>query len=383
MADKNDGGDRPIRILHVLGGMNRGGVETWLMHVLRNIDRKRYRMDFLVHTTKPCAYDDEIRALGSQIIPCLRPSKPWLYARNFMRAISTQGPYDIVHSHVNHYTGFVLRLAHRAGVPLRIAHSHNDTRAMESAARVTRRIYLRTMRGWIERYSTLKLACSRVAADSLYDPALTRNDSHIILHYGIDLSAFSASVDRNEARAEFDIPQDAVVFGHVGRFFEQKNHTFLLNIAAEASKREPRTRLLLVGDGPLREEIAQKAHDLGIGEVVIFAGVRSDISRLMMGVMDVFILPSLHEGLPLVALEAQAAGLPCLLADVITHEIDVIGPLVHRMGLSEPPSAWAKRSLANLVPPIARRDAARLMSTSGYSISSSANTLLTLYRTAS
>ena len=112
-----------IRILHVVGGMNRGGIETWLMHILRHIDRDRFQMDFLVHTTSSCAYDQEILSLGSQIIPCCQPSQPWLYALNFRRILREYGPYDIVHSYVHHFSGYVLLLAKLALQPLHLVSS--------------------------------------------------------------------------------------------------------------------------------------------------------------------------------------------------------------------------------------------------------------------
>src|SRR6188474_985657 len=123
-----------MRVLHVLGGMDRGGVETWLMHVLREWDRGRGQMDFLVHTTRQCAYDEEVRALGARIIPCLTPRRPWSYSKRLRRILRDFGPYDVVHSHVHHFSGMVLRAARTSGVPVRIAHSHNDTSGVEASA---------------------------------------------------------------------------------------------------------------------------------------------------------------------------------------------------------------------------------------------------------
>ena len=134
-----------MRILHVLGKLDYGGVETWLVQVLRHIDRQKYQMDFLVHTTDPGMYDEEVRALGARIIPCLGPSNPLQYALNFRRVLGEYGPYDVVHSHVHHYSGYVLMLAAMVGVTVRIAHSHNDTRSAESAKSVGRRAYRRIM----------------------------------------------------------------------------------------------------------------------------------------------------------------------------------------------------------------------------------------------
>ncbi len=159
---------RSIRILHVVSGMNRGGIETWLMHILRHIDRDHFQIDFLVHTTQPCAYDNEIRALGSKIIPCLHPSQPWLYAHNFKRILREYGSYDIVHSHVHHFSGYVLRLAQQAGVPTRIAHSHNDTSSLQAKAGLYRQLYLALMKRYIARYATAGLGASHKAVVALF-----------------------------------------------------------------------------------------------------------------------------------------------------------------------------------------------------------------------
>src|SRR5208283_1463389 len=142
-----DATNRPVRILHVVGGMNRGGVETWLMHLLRHLDRQRFRMDFLVHTSQPCAYDNEIAAFGSRIIHCFPHTKPWRYAPNLMRILREDGPYDVVHSHVHHFTGLLLFIARRAGVPVRIAHSHSDTSLSDNGAGPGRLAYL-----WLMKY---------------------------------------------------------------------------------------------------------------------------------------------------------------------------------------------------------------------------------------
>lgn len=336
---------RPIRILHVVGGMNRGGIETWLMHVLRHIDRDRFQIDFLVHTTQPCAYDDEIRTLGSKIIPCLDPSRPWSYAHNFKQILREHGPYDIVHSHVHHFSGYVLRLAKQANVPVRIAHSHNDTSSAESTAGLFRRLYLTLMRRWIADYSTIGLGCSHEAATDLFGPGWEADSRWQTLHCGIDLTPFQEFVDPVTVRTELGISAEAFVIGHVGRFEEQKNHQFLIEIVAEVAKQEPRIGLLLVGDGSLRPDIEQKVAQVGLADHVTLAGTRSDVPQLMLGAMDVFLLPSLYEGLGLVLVEAQAAGLPCIFSDIVPEEADVVKPLVRRMSLSQSSSAWAKAVL--------------------------------------
>ena len=337
--------DKPIRILHVVGGMNRGGIETWLMHILRNIDRDRFQMDFLVNTPEPCSYDDEIRALGSKIISCLNPTNPLVYSAEFKQILRDKGPYDIIHSHVHHYSGLTLFLAKQAGVPVRIAHSHNDTSSAEAQAGWKRRIYLTLMEKSIARYATLGLAASNEAAVDLFGSTWKNDSRWQILYYGLDLTPFQKQPDKT-LRAEFDIPADAFVIGHVGRFEAQKNHQFIIEIAAEVVKQEPNMRLFLVGVGPLREEVEQNAARLGLSDKVIFAGVRADVPQLMLSVMDVFLFPSLFEGLGLVFIEAQAAGLVSVLSNVVPQAADVVPPLVERLPLSDSASTWAEMILA-------------------------------------
>ena len=373
---------RPIRILHVVGGMNRGGIETWLMHVLRHIDRDRFQMDFLVHTEKPCPYDDEARALGSKIIPCLTPAKPWLYDRNFKRILREYGPYDIVHSHVHHFSGYVLWLAKQAGIAVRIAQSHNDTSSIQAKAGWYRRLYLALTEWWVDRYATVGLGVSYKAAASLFGSAWSTDPRRQILYYGIDLTPFQSPVNSVAIRTELGLPADAFAIGHVGRFIEQKNHLFLLEIVAEVAKREPRMRLLLIGDGSLRPEIEQKVIQLGLTDRIIFPGVRPDVPQLMLGAMDVFLLPSFHEGLPLVLLEAQAAGLPCIFSDVITEEVDIVSDLVRRMSLSRSASDWAEKVLAARgdTSAITQSDALGVLEKSSFSIEMSVKELTKVYQ---
>jgi glycosyltransferase involved in cell wall biosynthesis len=368
------------RILHVVGGMDRGGVETWLMHVLRSIDRGQFRMDFLSHSAQPCAYDDEVRALGGNIIPCLTPSRPWLYASNFGRIMRQHGPYDVVHSHVHHYSGYVLRLAHQAGVPIRIAHSH--TSLAETNANLMRHAYTKLMRRWIDRHTTIGLAASDLAGSALFGPAWQQRRDRATLYCGVNLSPFHAPLDRDSLRAELGLCSDDLVVGHVGRFDTPKNHTFLIELTAELARREPRVRLLLVGDGQLRPAIEQQVERLGLRAYVRFAGARSDVPQVMRAAMDIFVMPSLHEGLPLVLMEAQAAGLRCVISDVITDEVDQVTPHVRRVSLADPPYVWAEHILRALYarPELAPTEALAIMNQSPFNIQASVEHLKAYYR---
>lgn len=335
-----------LRVLQVVGAMNRNGTETWLMHVLRSIDRNAVKMDFLVHTTTPCHFDAEIRSLGCTIIPCLDPSRPLSYAKRLRRALREHGPYDIVHSHVHYFSGYVLRLAHAAAVPGRFAHSHSDTRTPDASAGLIRRTYLQTMRRWILTYATTGLACSRQAGASLYGRTWGIDPRWQTLYCGIDLESFRHAVDCTSARKELKIPPEAAVYGHVARFEENKNHEFVIAIAQEIARRQQHAYFLLVGDGPRRPYIARLVREVGLSNRVLMPGVRDDVPRLMLGVMNAFLFPSKYEGLGLVLLEAQAAGLPCIMSDTIPTDVEVAPHLLTRIPLSAPPKFWADAAIA-------------------------------------
>lgn len=359
---------KTIRILQVVGGMNRGGTETWLMNVLRNIDRTSFHMDFLVHTMNPCDYDDEIRSLGSRVIPCLYPSNSWLYMQNFKKVMRENGPYDIVHSHLHQFSGYILRLAYKAGVPTRIAHSHLDTSMLQPG--LPRRVYNFAMQRWLAKYATHCLSVSREAQSALFGPDQKLDSRYRVLYCSIDFAPFRCAVDPVAIRSKLRIPVDAFIMGHVGRFTEQKNHDFLVDIANEVFNREPNAYLLLVGDGPLRPDVEQKVVELGLVNRVVFAGSRSDVPDLMLGAMDAFIFPSYYEGLGLALIEAQAAGLPCIVSEVIPGEADIVELLITRLPLSQTACPWADEilSVKNRRLPLTQLESLNLAENSSFNI---------------
>ncbi|WP_373543089.1 glycosyltransferase family 1 protein [Chamaesiphon sp.] len=376
-----DLGSPPIRILHVVGTMDRGGAETWLMHILRNIDRHSFHLDFLVSTTAVGAYDDEIRALGGRVISCMGHANPVKYAQKFTQILREYGPYDIVHSHIHHYNGYIFRLARQAGVPMRICHSHIDSTALEAQAGWLRRQYFKLMTYWIDRHATLGLGCSEVASANLFGKNWQTDPRWQIYYCSVDLTPFAQQVDAASVRAELGIPAAAFVIGHVGRFQEQKNHTFLLDIFAEILNREPQAYLLLVGDGPLRSTIEQEAVAKGIGARTLFVGSRPDVPRLMLSAMDAFVMPSLCEGLPLVGIEVQAAGLTAFLSEAITAEVCLLESLVTRLSLSQPASVWADRILrSRQQPKIDRMAALTTIQDSSFNIQVGVRELMQIYR---
>jgi glycosyltransferase involved in cell wall biosynthesis len=368
------------RILHVIHGLEfDGGIELWLLHLLRQIDRRRYPTDVLVLNKPGGALEDDFRSLGCQILYCPH-SKLWATRRRLAR-ILTDAPYDIVHSHVHHFGGFIVRLAARQGVPIRIVHSRNDTRRAERDAGALRRVYARLMRRWISRYATCRVAISVPAAEDLFGAAW--QDSCTIVYSGRDFSPFGRSGQGGHVRQSLGIPQDALVLGHVGKFHERKNHTMVIDVAAEVFRRQPRLCLLLVGDGREEGKIRERAHAAGIADRVVFAGARNDVPQLMEHAMDVFVFPSHYEGLGLAVVEAQAAGLPCIIADHLPGEIDVVPALIHRLPLDAGPAIWADTVLQTAREPrIDRKEALRTILASDFNIERSAAKIAEIYEAA-
>ncbi len=374
----------PIRILHIMGEMDRGGVPVCLMQYLSKIDRQRFQIDILVHTLKKCAYDDEFQEMGIPIIPCPYTRSPLRYARDFLGILKEFGPYDIIHSHVHQYSGFVLRLARLGGVRRLIVHSHDDTRSLDCQATGWRKLYLCLMNSWIQKYASAGLAVSCDAAISLFGKFWENDPRWQILYCGIDLEPFKACPEDNSLKEKLQIPPDAYVMGYVARFTPKKNHGFLLRILAEVLGQYPNTYLLLIGDGMLMENTKAEAHRLGIADKVIFTGAVSNVPFFLRNAIDVFMFPSLYEGLGLAISEAQATGLPCIISKEVPEEATVIQPLVRRLSLSAPVSDWAQAVIENLInpnPAPSPSQALSLMENSPFNLNVTVKSLEQVYET--
>ncbi len=320
----------PVRVAHVMGKMVGGGVEAVVMNYYRHIDRSRVQFDFLVDEDSAFVPREEIGSLGGRVFEVPPYQRPFAYARSLESLFADEG-WPIVHSHVNALSVFPLRVAARAGVPVRIAHSHSTAGKGEPVKNALKRL-LRTQ---ANRYPTHRLACSRYAGEWLFGEGAGFD----VLYNAIELDRFPFNAEvRAEARADLGLVGDELAVGHVGRFMAQKNHTFLLDAFAEVAARRPDAVLLLVGAGELRPSVERRASELGIKGRIRFLGQRDDVERLYQA-FDAFALPSLYEGLCLVGIEAQRAGLPCLLSDAITREVDVTGTV--RFLPIDDPSAWA------------------------------------------
>ena len=335
-----------IHVIHVLGGFGYGGVETWLLNVLRNMNQQDFQVDFVVHSSHLRELDREVLDLGSKIYRLPYQRNLLRYARSLSKVLSLTGPYDAIHSHVHHFSGFLLWLAHRHNIPIRIAHSHADTRRTYATANVARRFYAAQMRRLIDGHATLKLGASDLAARALFGDDWSIDPHTRVLNYGVDIKSFDVKVDHDRIRSALKLPGGSLIVGHVGRFDRQKNHEFLIEITVHLVRLEPSARVVLVGDGPLRSTIQSRVSDLRLEESVSFLGKRDDVRELMLGGMDALVMPSLWEGLPLAGIEAQAAGLPLIISNRVSPEINAVGGAVHMIPLEAGAEKWAAVILA-------------------------------------
>jgi glycosyltransferase involved in cell wall biosynthesis len=373
------------RVLQIVGGgMNRAGAETWLMQILQHIDRNRFAVDFLVHIEGPCDYDDEIRALDSRIFVSPPRIKLFSYIKYLRHVFRYEGPFDVVHSHMGHFDGLVLRIAKQEGVNIRISHLHTNRLLLETKENFLQKVFVLLTKTWIEKYATAILAVSYDAGISLYGLDWSKDSRSKVLPCSIDLECFDVSdIDREEVRRELGIGEKTFVVGHVGRFYPPKNHTFFLKIAGELIKIEPNSCFVFVGDGPLFDSVKGLAERTQLSDKCFFLGSRSDVPRLLLGAIDVFLLPSHREGVPLVLMETQAAGLPCVCSDVVTKDAFVVKELIRKVSLEQSARVWAQTVLEARKIEFPRLKALSMMKQSVFNIGLSINNLELLYSTPS
>ncbi|WP_078545744.1 glycosyltransferase family 1 protein [Litchfieldia alkalitelluris] len=331
---------KPLRILQVVTIMNRGGLETMLMNYYRQLDRDKIQFDFMVHRNEEGHYDKEILELGGRIyqMPQIRPGNYRRYFKVLDKFFLEHKEYQVVHSHINENSSFVLRAAKKAGIPGRIAHSHLSDLGIDK--KLPFRLYARFH---MKDNPTSYFACSKNAGQWLFGKKVT-NSNLTVLNNAVNVKDFTFNEKaRDKLREEFGL-NNKLVIGHVGRFNKQKNHDFLIDIFKEIKEKNSNAVLLLIGEGLLKENIKIKVKKLNLDKDVRFLGVRNDIPELMQA-MDVFLFPSLFEGLPVVLVEAQAAGLRCVASNTITSDSDVTGR-VQYICLEDPPQVWADEILS-------------------------------------
>lgn len=361
--------NEPIRILHILQRMEAGGTQALLMSIYRKIDRSKVQFDFVVEYPEKQFYDDEIIALGGKIYyTSVRKDFNFAKFQKILYQILKDHPeYKIVHVHAYTIGYFCLRTAKKAGVPVRIAHSHSNGIVHD------KKYYIKLlMQKLFLLHATDFMACSEEAGKYLF-----KGKDYVVLNNAIDSSKFIAQIDvRNNLRKEIGL-SDKFVVGHVGRLCPEKNHMFLIDVFAQIKKMKENAMLVLVGTGPLEQEIKQKVSDMGLTDSVIFLGNRKDMNRIYQ-ILDIFIFPSLFEGLGIVAVEAQAAGIPVIGSEGLPPEIEIT-PLFHRIDIKEGARKWAELALYSAENSVCHSNMQKYVIDAGFDMDATANMIQQYY----
>lgn len=357
-----------IRVLQIVTYMGRGGLETMIMNYYRNIDRNKVQFDFLVHRQEEADYDKEIVALGGKIyhMPMLNP-----FSKSYFNALDSffkEHKYDIVHCHLDCMSAYPLKIAQKNGVRVRIAHSHN--KSQDKNLKYPIKLYSKRL---IPKYATHLLSCGKAADDWMFN-----GKPYTILNNAIDAQSYRFDKQiREEMREQLGFNQEDFVIGHVGRFNPQKNHNFIIDVFNFVHKKNTAAKLVLVGTGDGQKAIKEKVESLALSDSVLFLGNRTDVNKILQA-MDVFLFPSLYEGLPLSIIEAQAAGLPCVISDNVPSEC-IVTDLIEAASLDDALAKWeivitSKKS-------VKRKDTYELIKKSGFDVKSNVLVLEKMYYT--
>lgn len=364
VSPKRAGDMRPIRILQGVVANDGGGLTGYICQNYRFLDRRRFQFDFITYD-EHLDFEATFSAMGARFFHIPRPSHPLAHYRALRAIVRTVRP-DILHLNLSYANIVQLGLARLAGFPIIIAHSHST--GFDEArwqVRFVKSLVHRAGRWGMSQLADAYFACSMLAAAWMFPTALRQSPSFYLAHNAIDLDRFAYRPElRAKERKALGIPADSLVLGHVGRFTYQKNHEFLLDIFVAVHQAAPNTHLLLIGEGPLKTQSEAKVRALGLASAVHFLGYRKDIAALYQAI-DCVVLPSRFEGLCIVAIEAQAAGLPCVCSDALPEETRLT-PMYRSLSLEEAVPVWRDCVLEAVRKP--RMDTRRLLSEHGYDV---------------
>lgn len=364
--------EEPIRIAHVVGKWLGGGVEAVIMNYYRHINHDKIQFDFICDNDSTNIPYEEIERMGGKVIIIPSYSKPFKYHKELKRVLK-EGNYKIIHSNINTLSVFSLFAAKCAGVPVRIAHSHSTTNKKEKKKNLMKQV----LRPFSKVFATDYMCCSELAGRWLFGNKEYDKGNVYLLNNAIDLDKFKYNESlRKKKRKELGIKDATLVIGHIGRFVAQKNHDYLIDIFNVIHRKNNNSILLLAGQGPLMEDIKNKVKELNLEDSVKFLGQRNDANELYQA-FDVFLLPSLYEGLPVVGVEAQAAGLLCYLSDDMTKETKVLD-ITKFMSLNNTPEEWSNNILDD-VKKYKRIDTSKEMTAKNFNIKEEAKKLEEYY----
>lgn len=355
----------PLRVLHVFGGLDSGGAESRTMDIYRKLDKDKVQFDFLIHTNKKGFFEDEILNMGGRIhrVPRLSFKTIFAYSNAVKNFFNSHPEYKIVHGHMLSTAFIYLKIAKSKGVPVRIAHSRSGSRAQKDVVAKIKNFTDKLSR----LHATHLFAVSKLAGYGAFNKKRVESGEVKIIPNAIDSKRYNFNENkRNEIREKLGLNNNLVI-GHIGRFSPQKNHLFILNVFTEIQKNQPKSKLVLIGDGPMQSQIKEKITALDLEDSAFLLGVREDVQDLLQA-MDVLLFPSTHEGLPGVVLEAQAAGLPSVISDTITDEVKITD-LVKYISLTMEKDDWAKEVI-NMVMETERENTHESIVKVGYDIAS-------------
>ena len=339
MENKNQPNISPIKIAHIIGKWVGGGVEAMVMNYYRHIDTSKVQFHFLCDSDSTNIPYKEIESLGGKVI-LIPPYQKVLTYQKELKKILKQNHYQIVHSHINTLSVFPLRAAKKAGVKIRIAHSHSTTNKAEWKRNLIKQI----LRLFSKIYATHYMCCSQSAGRWLFVDKEYYKGNVYLLNNAIDLEKFEYNEQiRNEVRTKLEIDKNTFVVGHVGRFVKTKNYDFVLDVFYQMHQKNENTVLLLAGQGPLKKQMEEKVQKLNLTKYVKFLGQIDQIDRVYQA-FDVFLLPSLYEGLGLVLIEAQCAGVQCIASEQVPRDAKITDQLLF-ISLSQKPEFWAEQAL--------------------------------------
>lgn len=367
--------DKPIRVAQVIGKAIDGGTEAFAMNYYKHLDHNLVEFDFLIENDSNIINPEMVSKFGNgNIVYIPSYTNPVHYTKKLIK-IFKANEYDVVHSNMNALSLFALYSAKKANISVRIAHSHSTSSKKE----IIRSIIKKLLRPFSKCNSTHLFACSQVAGEWLFGKRAYQKHQIQIIRNAIDVRSFSFNPNlREKIRKKYNIPKDAVVLGHVGRFQKQKNHKFLVDVFFQFHKYHENSFLLLVGEGPLQESVISQIKSYNIEGNVIFAGVHNDISSYYCA-MDCFLFPSLYEGLGITLVEAQASGLMCIKSENVPDEAVVLEDYVLTCGLKQGAIEWAKKTEKILLEQKNREVNVGVFSDKGYDIFCASKKLIDIY----
>lgn len=365
------------KLLIVTEPLNVGGYDIVATNLQMNLNPEKYDCTYCVRGTAPGLLDEQVLQSGAHIIRQPDSECGYLKSYFYYKRLFKREHFDIVHAHLMFFSGIVMRAAFRCGVPKRVAHSHMTDPCFENRSALKKavaKLYSLVMKRWLRKYATDLIACGPEAGVYLYGKK-TFAQRGVLLNNGTYTQRFAYDeAARSRIRRELNI-ESQLVMGHVGRLNYVKNHKFLLDVFYAFQKQHPNSLLLIVGDGEERARIEQKAKQLKIEDKVRMTGIRRDVERLLLA-MDVFVFPSLHEGLPMTLVEAQAAKLPCLVADTVSRSAKLTDSVKY-LSLNDSAARWAEAAYALTLPDRNATDVSFLKQT--YDIQSVAKQLEAIY----